>query len=144
MTTKHVWNQTDRESPMEQARRQVMTAAATLRHMRALFEESLDALYRHDDQSTLYGRALQPLSEHLNRATILVDAYEYHLARCAEAGLTPTHAASAWEASSSTGWEAEMIRAEDFGPNVLYNVDKQILAKLGLPPHDADETPSTQ
>lgn len=130
MTTKHIWSQTDRETPMEQSRRKVVTALAGLRHMRAVFAEALDELYRVNDLSTLYGRALHPLSERLNDATILLEAYDYHLARCAEAGLAPTHAAAAWEAQSSPAWEADVIEAESYGPNVLYNVDKQNLQSL--------------
>lgn len=138
MTTKHIWSQKDRETPMEQARREVLTAVAALRHLRAVFEESLDGLYRHNAPSTLYARALQPLSERLNDASTLLDAYDYYLARCAEAGLTPERATAAWEAQSTPAWEAEVVEAESYGPNAMHMVDEQILAALGLPPHDVD------
>jgi hypothetical protein len=136
MTTKHIWSQRDRETPMEQTRRDVVTAVAALRHLRAVFEESLEGLYRHQDPSALFARALQPLSEQLNATTTLVEAYDYYLARCAEAGLTPERATAAWEAQTSPAWEAEVVEAEAYGPNALPMVDAQILAALGLPPHE--------
>ena len=135
MTTKQIWSQKDRETPMEQARREVLTAVAALRHLRAVFEESVDSMYSRSDR-TLYARALQPLSESLSDASILLEAYDYYLARCAEAGLTPERATAAWEAQSSPGWEAEVIEAEAVGPNAMHMVDAQILAALGLPPHE--------
>jgi hypothetical protein len=136
MATHHIWSQKDRETPMQRARREVVTALGALRSMQAIFEEALEELYRHNDPSTLYGRVLQPLSERINEATTLLEAYDYFLARCAEASLPPERATAAWEAQTSPAWEAAVLEAESYGPNALRMVDTQILAALGLPPHD--------
>ena len=88
---------------------------------------------------TLYARALHPLSEQLDAATTLIEAYDCYLARCAAAGLTPERATAAWEAQSTPAWEAELVEAEADGPNALPMVDAQILAALGLPPHEEKE-----
>ena len=82
-------------------------------------------------------RVLRPLHEALWHTRILLDAYDYFLARCQEAGLTLEQAEAAWQVHSSPAFEAELVTGESYGPNALRMVDEQILAHLGLPPHDA-------
>jgi hypothetical protein len=135
MATEHIWSQPDRETPMQRARRDVITAVGAVESMRALFEDALASLYR-PSETTLYARALQPLSAQISRALTLLEAYDYYLARCAEAGLTPAHAQAAWEAQSSAAWEAALVEGESHAPNALAMVDTQSLVALGLPPHE--------
>jgi hypothetical protein len=120
---------------MLKARRDILTALAQLRGMESLCDDTLERLQQ---QPVFYKRVLTPLLEALWHTRILLDAYDYFLARCQEAGLTPDQAEAAWQVHSSPAFEAELIEAESYGPNALRMIDEQILAKLGLKPHDAD------
>jgi len=122
---------------MLKARRDILTALAQLRGMESLYDDTLERLQQ---QPVFYKRVLTPLHEALWHTRILLDAYDYFLARCQEAGLTPDQAEAAWQVHSSPAFEAELIEAESYGPNALPMVDTQLLAKLGLKPHGADVT----
>jgi hypothetical protein len=40
---------------------------------------------------------------------------------------------------ASPAFEAELVEAESYGPNMLPMIDAQILSHLGLAPHDREE-----
>ena len=84
-------------------------------------------------------RAVDQLSTAISTARILVEAYDYYLARCIEAGISPEDAAAAWNIHSSEPFEAEVVEAESYGPNAMRMIDEHILAKLGIAPYDAVE-----
>jgi len=133
MHTKQIWRQEDREDSMAAARRTVIKATTTLAGFWALYEADLEGV-RY--KTPIYDRALKPLTDALNAARTLLEAYDYFLARCAEAGLTAVQAHAAWEAQSSPAWEAELVDAESYGPNALRLVDEHILSHLGIVPHE--------
>ena len=130
-----IWGQADRESPMGRARRDIVTALSQVRGMESLYEDHLERLQQ---QPVFYQRVLTPLHDALWHTRTLLEAYDYFLARCGEAGVSLDQADAAWQVHSSPAFEAELIEAESYGPNALHMVDEQILAALGLPPHDAD------
>jgi hypothetical protein len=132
-----IWSQADREPPMLRARRDVLTALAQVRGMEGVYEDTLERLQQ---EPVFYKRVLAPLHEALWHTRILLEAYDYFLARCQEAGLSLDQAEAAWQVHSSAAFEAELIEAESYGPNALHMVDAQILAKLGLAPHDEATT----
>jgi hypothetical protein len=123
---------------MPRARRDLLTALAQVRAMESLYEDTLERLRQ---APVFYQRVLTSLHETLWHTRTLLEAYDYFLARCAEAGFTPEQAEAAWQVHSSPAFEAELIEAESYGPNALPMVDEQILAKLGLAPHDQASEP---
>jgi hypothetical protein len=129
-----IWSQADREFESQKARRDLLTALAQVRSMESLYEDTLERLQQ---APVFYTRVLRPLHEALWHTRILLDAYDYFLARCQEAGLTLEQAEAAWQVHSSPAFEAELVMGESYGPNALRMVDEQILSHLGLPPHDA-------
>ena len=133
---KHIWRQADRESPMEQARRASLAASTALESMYAIYDALLDTAGYED--SAFYTRVLGEASSALLKARTLLEAFEYFLARCSEAGLTPEQAHAAWHIHSSPAFEAELVEAEALGPNAMGMIDRQVLAKMGLKPHDED------
>jgi len=136
-TTKIIWRQEDRETPMERARRASLTASAALASMWGIHDALLDTTGYRDDVA-FYDRVFGSLTSALTTARTLLEAYEYFLARCAEAGLTPEQAHTSWQVHSSPAFEAELVNAEEFGPNALGMIDRQILRPMGLQPHDED------
>ena len=97
--------------------------------------------------------ALQQQVEHLQHAThalkaqthtfarqtrILLEAYDYFLARCQDGGITLEQEEAVWQVHSSAAFEAELIEAESYGPNAIHMIDEQILTHLGLPPPVAE------
>lgn len=133
MTTKHIWRQQDRETPMQQARRTILQAEASLHALWGVYDADLDDLrYRGP---AMFQRTLADLATVLNATRTLFEAYDYFLARCAEAGMTPEAAHTAWDEHSTEEFEAEMVEAERAGPNAMRMIDETILARLGIPPH---------
>jgi hypothetical protein len=121
---------------MERARRDILTALAGVTGMEALYDDHLERL-QLQQEPVLYARALKPLHELLWHTRTLLEAYDYFLARCQDAGLSVEQAQAAWQVHSSPAFEAEMIEAESYGPNAMRMIDEQILHHLGLPPHAA-------
>jgi hypothetical protein len=64
------------------------------------------------DTPTMFGRVLRHLSQAMQAAQTLIEAYDYYLARCLEAGIGPEDAAAAWDIHSSEAFEAELVEAE--------------------------------
>src|SRR5712691_11474922 len=136
-TTKHIWRQADRETPMEQARRASLAASAALSSMWGIHDALLDSAGY--DEVAFYKRVFRELVTTLSTTRTLLEAYEYFLARCAEAGLSPEQAHTSWQVHSSPAFEAELVEAEALGPNAMGMIDRQILRPMGLKPHDEDE-----
>jgi hypothetical protein len=136
-TTKQIWRQEDRESPMERARRESLTASAALVSMWGIYDALIDTTGYND--VAFYDRVFTSLTSTLTTTRTLLEAYEYFLARCGEAGLSPEQAHTSWQVHSSPAFEAELVHAEEFGPNALGMIDRQILRPMGLQPHDEDD-----
>jgi hypothetical protein len=135
MPTKTIWNQADRETGLAKARREVLMALASVRSLEAIHDAALEAVQQ---QPIFYARVLTPLAERLWHTRILLEAYDYFLARCQEAGVSLDQAQAAWQVHSSPEWEAELREAESYGPNAMGMIDEQILRHLGIAPHDQD------
>jgi hypothetical protein len=103
--------------------------------MLAMKDAELDRLRSHHVK--MFPRVIDELGDALHAALTLVRAYDYYIARCTEAGIPPKDAAVAWNIHSSEAFERELVEAESYGPNALRLVDTQILAKLGIAPHEA-------
>jgi hypothetical protein len=128
-----IWSQADRETPMLRARRDLLTTLATVTGMDAMYDAQVE---RIQQQPVFYDRVLKPLATTLWHTRILLEAYDYFLARCQEAGISLDQAQAAWQVHSSPAFEAELIEAESYGPNAMHMIDTQILCHLGLAPHD--------
>jgi hypothetical protein len=136
MSSSILWRQEDRETDAEKERRLLHKAQGALQGIWAIVETQLDEPFGHRTEPAMLGRVVKHLTTALNAAQTLIDAYEYHLARCLEASLSPETAATAWQLHSSEVFEAELIEAESYGPNFMRLVDETILAPLGIGPHD--------
>jgi hypothetical protein len=132
--TKIIWKQEDRESPADQARRAIHQAEAALESVWSIWDAQLDVLAHRPDLPKMCGRTITALWTAIQTAQTLVEGYDYYLARCAEAGISPEDAAAAWNMHSSEAFEAELVEAESCGPNALRMIDETILARLGVPP----------
>jgi hypothetical protein len=121
---------------MERARRESLTVLATVTGMTDLYDGQLEAISAQP--AIFYERVLGYLQRALYDTRTLVEAYDYYLARCAEAGVTPDQAHAAWQVHSSPDFEGELGAAEAYGPNAMRMIDEQILAKLGIAPHAAE------
>ena len=137
MPTKIIWHQKDREDAPTRARRTLIEAEAALSAMWDLYDGRLEHLTASGP--ALLTRALKPLSEALLRARTLVDAYDYYVTRCLEAGLTPEQAHAGWDEWSSEDFEADLVEAESYGPNAIAMIDETILARLGIVPLEPRE-----
>ena len=136
-----IWSQVDRETGIVKARRDLLTTLACVNGMEDMYDAQLERIAQ---QPVFYERVLTPLTTMLWHTRILLEAYDYFLARCLEAGITLDQAQAAWQVHSSAAFEAELIEAESYGPNALHMIDAQILSHLGLGPHDeprVDENP---
>jgi hypothetical protein len=133
MSSRTLWHQSDRETPADQARRTIHQAEAALQALWAVFDAQLDPV-AHQDAPKMFGRTLTALGAALQAAQTLVGAYDYFLARCLEAGMSPADAAAAWDMHSSEAFEAEIVEAEAVGPNALRMIDDRLLARLGIAP----------
>jgi hypothetical protein len=132
----HIWRQADRETGLVKARRDLLLALGAVDGLSALSDGHLDRL-RHEP--VFYARALTPLFEALSLTRILLEAYEYFLARCQEAGMSLDDAQAAWQVHSSPEFEGELLDAERYGPNAMAMIDQHILARLGIGPNDVRE-----
>jgi hypothetical protein len=121
---------------MQRARRDILTALAQVEGMARLYEDTLERLAQ---EPVFYQRVLTPLHELLWQTRHLLEAYDYFLARCLEAGITRDQAEAAWQVHSSPAFEAELVEAESYGPNILHMIDTQILCHLGLAPYDRED-----
>jgi hypothetical protein len=134
-----IWSQADREPPLLRARRDILTALAQVRGMESLYEDTLERLQQ---EPIFYQRVLKPLHATLWHTRILLEAYDYFLARCLEAGISLDQAEAAWQIHSSPAFEAELVEAESYGPNAMHMIDTQVLCHLGLAPHDREDEAS--
>src|SRR5262245_12476903 len=80
-----IWSQEDREIGIAKARRDVLTTLATVSGMDAMYDAQLE---RIEQQPVFYERVLKPLTTALWHTRILVQAFDYFLARCQEAGVS--------------------------------------------------------
>jgi len=102
-------------------------------------QEQLAALQQQVEQLKHATHALKAQTHTVTRQTrILLEAYDYFLARCQEGGITLEQEEAAWQVHSSAAFEAELIEAESYGPNAIHMIDEQILTHLGLPPPVAE------
>ena len=136
MPTNTIWSQEDRETPMLRARRTLLTTLASVTAMEAIYDRHVE---RTQQEPVFYERVLIPLQTALWHTRTLLEAHDYSLARCLEAGVSLDHAHAAWQVHSSPTFEAELIEAESYGPNAMHMIDEQILRHLGLPPHDSEQ-----
>jgi hypothetical protein len=136
MQTSTIWSQEDRETPMARARRVVLTTLASVKAMEAIYDQQNE---RTQQEPVFYERVLAPLHTTLWHTRILLEAYDYFLARCQEANVTLDQAHAAWQVHSTPAFEAELVEAESYGPNAMHMIDEQILCHLGLPPYDREQ-----
>jgi hypothetical protein len=115
-----------------------MTALALVTGMTDMYDIQVDVTRQ---EGIFYQRVLGFLSGALYHTRTLLEAYDYYLARCAEAGLTAEQAHTAWQIHSSPEFEAEIVEAESYGPNALRMIDEQVLRPLGIGPHAPEEEP---
>jgi hypothetical protein len=135
-STKFIRHQKDREAGITLARRRVLMTLATVESMGHIADGAF-----HPTRTTdvFYPRAEYPLRDAIWHARVLLQAYDYYLARCQEGGITLEQAEAAWQVHSSPAFEAELIEAEEsFRANATHLIDEQILTHLGLPPHEAE------
>jgi hypothetical protein len=140
------WRQADREAPLPRARRGVQAMTTVLQGAYAIYEDQIGlrvGLSPHE--VPFYARTLAPVTTALWAARTLFEAYDYYLARCEEAGLSLDDAHAAWQVHSSPAFEAELVEAEADGPNAMGMIDRQVLAKMGIAPHeDLDDAAEEQ
>jgi hypothetical protein len=132
---KSIWYQKDREDSMALARRRVLKTLATVESMGYIADTAF-----HPTRTTdvFYPSAEYPLREAIWHARVLLNAYDYYLARCQEGGIPLDQAETAWQVHASPAFEDELIEAEDSMASTMPLVDAQILSHLGLPPHEAE------
>ena len=132
MATHQVTCQEDRDDEMQRARRTVVKIKAALEAIWLLSDEMLDA-HRYD--VPLYTRICAVMAQAVQAQRLLIEAFDYYLARCAEAGLSVREAAAAWERYTAPMFEAELVEEGVYGAALLDRIDFQILLPLGLAPH---------
>ncbi len=133
-----IFGQKGRETPLERARRGVIRAQGALEVVMQLLEDEMMSPLWRDNPHAFFGRVLQPLFTAHAWASTLIEAYDYYLARCAEAGIPAERAHAVWEEYSTPAFEAEVVEVYDLGyfPNIMQRIDEQILVHLGVGPHD--------